>query len=113
MPQPTRGEIWTVDLNPTIGHEQAGKRPALVVSVDSFNQSAAELAIVLPLTSRAMGIRSHVGIRKGEAGLKINSYIKCEDVRSVSTKRLSHRLGLVSETTLDAVEDILRILMGL
>jgi len=113
MPQPTRGEIWTVDLNPTIGHEQAGKRPALVVSVDSFNQSAAELAIVLPLTSRAMGIRSHVGIRKGEAGLKINSYIKCEDVRSVSTKRLSRRLGLVSETTLDAVEDILRILMGL
>jgi len=113
MRQPTRGEIWMVDLNPTMGHEQAGKRPALVVSVDSFNQSAAELAIVLPLTSRAMGIRSHVGIRKGEAGLKINSYIKCEDVRSVSTKRLSRRLGLVSETTLDAVEDILRILMGL
>ena len=113
MPKPARGEIWTIDLNPTIGHEQAGKRPALVVSVDSFNQSAAELAIVLPLTSRAKGIRSHVGIRKGEAGLKINSYIKCEDVRSVSTKRLSHRLGLVSETTLDAVEDILRILMGL
>ena len=113
MPKPNRGEIWTVDLNPTIGHEQAGKRPALVVSVDSFNQSAAELAIVLPLTSRAKGIRSHVEVGKGEAGLKTVSYIKCEDVRSVSTKRLSRRLGLVSQTTMDAVEDILRILMGL
>ncbi len=89
MPKPTRGEIWTIDLNPTVRHEQAGKRPALVMSVDSFNQSAAELAIVLPLTSRAKGIRSHVEIRKGEAGLKTARYIKCEDVRSVSTKRLS------------------------
>ncbi len=82
MPKPTRGEIWTVDLNPTIGHEQTGKRSALVVSVDSFNQSAAELAIVLPLTSRAKGIRSRVEVRKGEAGLKTVSYIKCEDARS-------------------------------
>ena len=113
MPQPARGEIWTVDLKPTIAHEQAGKRPALVVSVDSFNHSAAEMAIVLPLTSRAKGIRSHVEVRKGEAGLKMVSYIKCEDVRSVSTERLSRRLGLVSQATMDAVEDILRILMGL
>ncbi len=113
MPKPGRGEIWTVDPNPTIGHEQAGKRPALVVSVDSFNQSAAELAIVLPLTSRAKGIRSHVEVRKGEAGLKTVSYIKCEDVRSVSTTSLNRRLGLVSQTTMVTVEDILRILMGL
>lgn len=113
MARPSRGEVWTVDLNPTIGHEQAGKRPALVVSEDSFNQSAAELAIILPLTSRAKGIRSHVEVRKGEAGLKTVSYIKCEDVRSVSTKRLSRRLGFVSQKTMDAVEDVLRILMGL
>ena len=71
------------------------------------------MAIVLPLTSRAKQIRSHVEVRRGEAGLKTPSYIKCEDVRSVSTKRLSRRLGLVSQTTMEGVEDILRILMGL
>ena len=49
---PSRGEIWMVDLNPTRGHEQAGVRPALVVSVDTFNHGPAGLAVVLPVTSR-------------------------------------------------------------
>jgi mRNA-degrading endonuclease toxin of MazEF toxin-antitoxin module len=35
-----RGEIWLIDLNPIRGHEQAGKRPCLVVSVDLFHQGA-------------------------------------------------------------------------
>jgi len=43
--KPARGEIWLVDLNPTRGHEQAGKRPALVVSVDLFNFGPAELVV--------------------------------------------------------------------
>nr|WP_084062346.1 type II toxin-antitoxin system PemK/MazF family toxin [Desulfofundulus thermosubterraneus] len=36
MVKPKRGEIWLVDLNPVRGHEQAGKRPALVISIDLF-----------------------------------------------------------------------------
>jgi mRNA interferase MazF len=113
MAKPSRGEIWLVDLNPTIGHEEAGNRPALVVSVDELNQSAAKLAIILPITSRAKGIRSHVEIPKGEAGLKLTSYVKCEDIRSVSTQRLSRPLGVVSQATMDTTEDTLRILLGL
>ena len=34
---PLRGELWTIDLDPTRGHEQSGKRPALVISDDAFN----------------------------------------------------------------------------
>ncbi len=49
--KPSRGQIWLVDLNPTRGHEQAAKRPCLVVSVDLFNQGASGLAVVLPITS--------------------------------------------------------------
>jgi mRNA interferase MazF len=113
MPIATRGEIWTVDFSPTVGHEQAGRRPALVISVDELNQSPAELVIVSPLTTRVKGIRSHVQVRKGEGGVKKASYIKCEDVRSVSTQRLGRRLGIVSNQTMDAVEDVVRILIGL
>ena len=50
---PSRGEIWMVDLNSARGHEQAGVRPALVVSVDTFNHGPAGLAVVLPVTSGA------------------------------------------------------------
>ena len=47
MITPSRGEIWMVDLNPARGHEQAGYRPCLVVSVDLFNHGPAELVVVL------------------------------------------------------------------
>jgi mRNA interferase MazF len=110
---PARGEIWIVDLDPVQGREQAGRRPALIISVDPFNRSAAELLIVVPLTSRDKGIRSHVAVPAGEGGLDRPSFVKCEDVRSISIRRLWRHLGSVSETTLKMVEARLRILMGL
>jgi mRNA interferase MazF len=110
---PSRGEIWLIDLNPTRGHEQSGIRPCLVVSVDLFNQSPAGLVIVLPMTTKDKGIRSHVRVEPPEAGLKEVSFIKCEDVRSVSAERLVNRWGAVSHNTLNDVENRLRILIGL
>lgn len=102
-----------VDLDPVRGHEQAGRRPALVISVDGFNQSPAGLAIVLPITSRDKRVRSHVAVPSGEGGLRTTSYVKCEDVRSISTLRFAERLGSVGEQTLADVEDRLRILLDL
>jgi mRNA interferase MazF len=111
--QPSRGEVWFLDLNPTQGREQAGTRPALVVSVDRFNHGPAELAIVIPITSRDKGIPLHIPLMPPEGGVKRECFIKCEDVRSVSTERFSRRWGRVSPATMRAVEDHLRILMGL
>ena len=113
MPEPSRGEVWWVDLNPTRGHEQAGRRPGLVVSVDPFNHGPAGLVIVLPITTKAKGIPFHVQIKPPEGGLKSASYIKCEDVRSVAKERLARRLGAISSTTQAEVDDRLRILLGL
>lgn len=112
-PVPARGEIWLADLNPVRGREQAGMRPCLVISVDPFNQSPAGLVIVLPVTSKNKGIRSHVVVMPPEGGVREASYIKCEDVRSISTERLVSRWGGVTPDTLRGIEDRLRILMGL
>ena len=113
MPEPMRGEIWTVDLDPSRGHEQAGKRPALVLSTDLFNQGHAGLVIVLPITSKAKGIPFHVEIDPPEGGVKTKSFIKCEDIRSVARERLSKRWGTVSQQTLHAIADRVRILLDL
>lgn len=113
MPKPVRGEIWMIDLDPTRGHEQAGNRPGLVVSADAFNAGAAGLVIILPLTTKHKGVRSHVPVAPPEGGLRQPSFIKCEDVRSVAIERLSRRLGSVTPTTMEAVELRLRILMDL
>lgn len=111
--RPLRGDVWMVDLDPVRGHEQAGTRPALVTSVDAFNNSPAGLAIVVPMTSKQKQIVSHVAVDPPEGGLSVRSYIKCEDVRSVSQDRLVTHRGRVSTQTTEAVERILRRLMGL
>ena len=113
MTSPLRGEIWMIDLDPTRGHEQAGTRPALVVSDDVFNSGPAGLVIVLPLTSKPKGVRSHVAVGPPEGGLRKLSFIKCEDVRSVAVERLGKRLGAISPATMEAVALRLRILMDL
>jgi len=113
MPQPSRGEIWLVNLNPTRGHEQAGIRPGLVVSVDLFNHGPAGLVVLLPLTTQDKGIPFHLEVNPPEGGLSAKSFIKCEDIRSVAKERLSRQLGAVSSTTMVAVEDRMRILLEL
>jgi mRNA interferase MazF len=113
MAEPLRGDIWLVDLNPVRGHEQSGRRPGLVFSVNIFNQGPADLVVVLPITTRPKGIPFHVEVRDSEGGLKQRSFIKCEDIRSISKERLSKRLGAVSSATMGLVEDRLRILLGL
>lgn len=112
-PPPSRGEIWLADLNPIRGREQAGLRPCMVLSVDLFNRSLAELVIVILLTSKEKGIRSHVPLQPPEGGVREKSYIKCEDVRSISKERLTSRWGSVSPATIRSVEDCMRNLLGL
>jgi mRNA interferase MazF len=109
----SRGEVWIVDLNPVRGHEQAGKRPGLIISVDLFNQSPSGLIVVLPITSKYKGIPFHVEVNPPEGGLTVQSFIKCEDVRSISVERLTNKLGIVSQQILVEVEERLKILMGL
>ncbi len=110
---PSRGEIWTVNLNPVKGHEQAGYRPGLVISVDTFNHGPAGLVVIIPITMQEKGIPFHVAINPPEGGVSKKSFIKCEDIRSISTERLSKCLGMVSPETLKVVEDRLKILIDL
>ena len=105
MTAPARGEVWLVDLSPIRGHEQAGRRPALVVSDDLFNRGPAGLAIVLPMTSTVRSIPSHVAVSPPEGGLKTKSAVLCEAIRSISTDRLIQRWGALAPATLATVED--------
>ena len=105
-----QGEVWLVDLNPVRGHEQAGRRPALVVSVDKFNQGPAGLAIVVPITGTDREQPLHVPLEPPEGGVRKPSFAKAEDVRSVSSERLVERWGSVSRPTLKAVVDRIRLL---
>jgi len=107
----SRGDVWLIHLDPTKGREQKGTRPGLIVSVDEMNHGPADLVVVLPITSKEKGIPFHVEVSPPEGGLKERSFIKCEDIRSVSKERLGSRWGSVSRGTMRAVEDRLRLLL--
>ena len=108
-----RGDIWLVDFNPIIGREQAGIRPALIISVDSFNESMANKVIAVPLTSRDKGIPLDVKIEPTEGGVTKTSFIKSEDIRSISKERLIEKWDSVSEYTLSQVSRRISMLLGI
>ncbi len=113
MSKPSRGEVWWVDLDPTKGREQAGRRPALVVSVDVFNHGPAGLVIVIPITTRDKNIRTHVRVEPPSGGLDRTSFIKTEDIRSISKERLLNLSGTVDSKTMAEVGRLVSILLDL
>jgi mRNA interferase MazF len=113
MTLPNRGDVWLADLDPVRGHEQARRRPVLVISDDGLNHSEAGLSFVIPLSTRSKDVPSHVLVAPPEAGLRTTSYVMCEHMRSIAHERLIQSWGSVSSTTLAEVEYRLRVLLSL
>ena len=110
---PRRGEVWLIDFGDPIGREQAGRRPAVVVSADPLNESQGGVAIVVPCTTTHRGLPSHIEIDPGSSGLDDVSYAKCEDVKSISEQRLIARLGVVNPENQFEITRALRFLLDL
>ncbi len=102
-----------VDLSPSRRREQAGMRPAMVLSVNKFNHGPADLVIVVPITNSKRNIPTHVPVPQGEAGLTVDSFIKCEDIRSISKNRLVRPMGNVTPPRIERVQMYVRVLLGL
>ena len=76
-----RGDVVWVNLDPTVGHEQGGHRPYLVLSDDRLH-SARGIVIGVPMTSKAHPIPTHYEIAPG-------SYVLCEQPKSFSERRIT------------------------
>jgi mRNA interferase MazF len=101
------------DFSPTIGHEQGGRRPAVIVSTDSFNRIPIELAVVVPCTTTDRGVRLHVRIDPPDGGLRKRSFAMTEQVRCLSTRRFRARLGRLGDARMNEVEAALREVLDL
>jgi mRNA interferase MazF len=106
-----RGEVWFVDLEPARGREQAGRRPAVAVSVDQLGRGPSERAIVVPLTGTDHGQRLHVPVDRPNGGVRQRSYAMPEMVRSVSRDRLVERWGTLDDATPGEIARRVRLLV--
>jgi len=110
-PTPRRGEVWRVDFEPVRGHEQGRSRPALIISNDLLNQSAAAMVTVVPITTRQRKLRSYLPLTPPDGGLSQTSYVICDQVRTISKERLGKRYGFLSRAALAEVESRLKFLL--
>ncbi len=104
LPEPAVGEVWDINFDPVVGHEQGGFRPALVVSNNPFNETPHGLCIVAPITGTVRDVPSQIEVAAVEGGLNKRSVIMCEQVRSASLQRFRRQRGAVSDRTLALVQ---------
>ena len=107
---PERGDVVWLDFNPTKGREQAGRRPALIISSAAYNR-AAQLALVCPITSKQKGYPYEVAF---SATPNIDSgAILTDQIRSVSWKeRKAQRIEAIPPRVMVEVSAKLKSLIG-
>ncbi|HBL28517.1 MAG TPA: MazF family transcriptional regulator [Acidobacteria bacterium] len=106
-----RGDVLWADLDPVRGHEQAGRRPVLVLSHDVFNErSRTVIAVVLTSQAPAAGYPLNLEIRS--IPLPKRSWVKISQIRTLSTDRLGDHLGRLSPEELQKVVEGLNEIIG-
>ena len=113
-----RGEIRLVDLDPVRGSEANKRRPAVIVSNDGANATAARLGrgvvTVVPVTSNTENVRRfQVLLPAASTGLSRDSKAQAEQVRAVAVDRLSGRVGALPEMLIRELDDALRLHLAL
>lgn len=104
---PSQGDIVYLDFDPQSGHEQAGRRPALVVSKDIFNRFTKKAAIVCPITNTNRGLPFHI---KLDERTKTTGVVLCDQVKSldISARNISFR----EKVPQDILEEVVDVLIG-
>lgn len=112
-----RGDIVYVDLEPIRGSETGKKRPCLVIQND-VNNEYAPTTITAVITSRRRLEKkkkypTHVWINKAKGGLKIDSIIQCEQLRTIDKGRIIKKIGHLNDDFMQKVEEAIRIILSM
>jgi mRNA interferase MazF len=111
-----RGDVYQVNLDPTVGGGMKKSRPALVIQNDIGNKYS-PVTIIAPITSakettRPLPIMVYIG--EGEGGLKSDGYVHCGQIRTVDRDlRLVHKWGHLSPKRMNEIDKALRISLAL
>jgi mRNA interferase MazF len=98
-----RGDILWANLDPTLGHEQSGSRPVLVLSQNVFNDRSGTV-IAVALTSQQPSAGFPLTLELSDSSLPKKSWVKISQIRTLSIQRLGKKLG---KATVEELEDII------
>lgn len=106
-----RGEIRWADLNPTLGQEQAGVRPVLIISEDVFNQRSGTV-IAMAITSQPQRAGFPLTLELASKRLPKRSWVKISQIRTLAIERLGKRIDTASRSELAQVVEGLSEIVG-
>ena len=110
MRAPARGDVVWVDFDPQAGREQAGRRPAVVLTPESYNDRVG-LAVLCPITNRVKGYPFEVAIPEG---MEITGVILSDQVKSLDWRRRNARVVLrLPASIIEAVLENVRALLSI
>jgi mRNA interferase MazF len=106
-----RGDIVWANLDPTLGHEQSGSRPVLILSQNIFNERSGTV-IAVALTSQRPSAGFPLTLELSDARLPKKSWVKISQIRTLSTQRLGKKLGKASPQELAEIIEGLNEIIG-
>lgn len=109
-----RGMVVLLDLNPTIGHEQRGVRPCIVVSdPEVIADQRFPLVAIVPVTGTPGEGALYPMLQPGRSGLTKASYALIDHLRSVDKRRIRRVFGVVATHDVDSLDEGLALFLGL
>ena len=109
-----RGSVVLVDLDPTLGHEQRGVRPCVLVSdAEVVAEARFPLVAVVPVSRKAGEGALYPLLRPGASGLLQVSWALTDQSRSVDKRRVRRLFGKVSPDEIRAIDEGLQLFLGL
>ena len=99
---PEKGDVVWLDFNPQTGHEQSGRRPAIVISPTSYNQKVG-LALFCPITNQAKGYPFEVAIPKNK---NITGVILSDQLKSLDWR--ARNVVFITKLSDSVIEEVLR-----
>ena len=109
-----RGTVVLVELDPTVGREQRGVRPCIVISDPAVNADQRfPLIAVVPVTGTAGAGALYPTLSAGTSGLTKTSYALIDHLRSIDKRRIRRAFGCVSASELATVDQGLQLFLGL
>lgn len=112
MKEISRGEIYYADLSDTVGSEQEGQRPVLILQNDKGNQhSTTTIGAAITSSKKKKPLPTHVTLTAD--GLERRSIVLLEQLRTVDIRRLGRYVGTVAQEEMEAVDKAAAVSLGL
>ena len=93
-----RGDMFYADLSPVVGSEQGGVRPVLIIQNDLGNKySPTVIAAAITSQTNKTKLPTHIELDENTEGLKSNSVILTEQIRTIDKSRLKERIGHIDD----------------